>query len=125
MGTRWSGLAVLVTLLGRLLVAGAAEAQGELFVLNGALDPSVDSITVYSRTASGNAAPLRTLRGPAMRLDVPIRLAVDVRNNELVVLNRGDNDNFVASVTAYSRTASGNTAPLRILSGPRTGRASP
>ena len=64
MGTRWSRLAVLLTLLGGLLVAGAAEAQEELFVAN----DTNNSITVYGRTAGGNIAPLRTLSGAATGL---------------------------------------------------------
>ena len=72
MGTRWSGLAVLLTLLGGLLVAGAAEAQEELFVAN----VGNNSVTVYSRTASGKTAPLRILSGAATGLSGPEGLAV-------------------------------------------------
>jgi 6-phosphogluconolactonase (cycloisomerase 2 family) len=116
MGTRRSGLAVLLTLLGGLLVAGAAEAQEELFVAN----VNTNSITVYSRTAGGNIAPLRTLSGATTGLSNPDGLAVDLTNNELVVANFTN-----SSVTVYSRTASGNTAPLRTLGGPATGLGSP
>ena len=73
LGKRWgSRLAVLLTLLGGLLAAGAAEAQDELFVAN----QGNHSVTVYSRTAGGNTAPLRTLSGAATGLDGPIGLAV-------------------------------------------------
>jgi hypothetical protein len=77
------------------------------------------SVTVYSRTASGNTAPLRNLSGPATGLSFP-GVAVDTVNNELLVGNGGNN-----SITVYSRTASGNTAPLRTLSGPATGLSVP
>lgn len=50
---RVSRVAGLLTVLGGLLAAVAAEAQGELFVTNS----FGDSVTVYNRTASGNAAP--------------------------------------------------------------------
>ena len=116
MGTRWLGLAVLLTLLGGLLLAGAAEAQDELFVSS----YHGDSITTFRRTAGGNVAPVRTLKGPATGLAGPVAVAVDVNNDELIVAN-GDND----SITVYSRTASGNTAPLRTLAGPATGLAVP
>jgi DNA-binding beta-propeller fold protein YncE len=111
MGTRWSGFAVLLTLLCGLLVAGAAEAQEELFVANGN-----NSVTVYSRAAGGNIAPLRTLSGATTGLSGPVALALDLTNNELVVANFNTN-----SVTVYSRTAGGNTAPLRTLGGAATG----
>jgi len=45
-------------------------------------------------------------------LVVPVGVAVDLVNNELVVANIGGE-----SITVYSRTASGNTAPLRTLQG--------
>jgi DNA-binding beta-propeller fold protein YncE len=115
MGTRWSRLAVLLTLFGGLLVAGTAEAQEELFVA----DVNTNAVTVYSRTAGGNTAPLRTLTGAATALSGPVRLAVDVTNNELFVANDGHTDNV------YSLTASGNTAPLRTLTGAATGMSNP
>jgi hypothetical protein len=105
-------LALLSGLLGVL----SAEAQDELFVAN----IVGDAVTVYSRTASGNTAPLRTLSGGATGLSAPRSLALDLTNNELVVAN-DDTD----SVTVYSRTASGNTAPLRTLSGGATGLHGP
>jgi hypothetical protein len=47
-------------------------------------------------------------------------LALDPTNEELFVANNGDN-----SVTVYSRTASGDTDPLRKLSGAATGLSGP
>jgi hypothetical protein len=84
-----------------------------------------NTVTVHSRTASGNTAPIRTLSGAATGLDAPIRVAVDTVNNELVVSNyvNGPPMPGVAygTVTVYGRTASGNTAPIRTLSGATTG----
>jgi DNA-binding beta-propeller fold protein YncE len=113
---KWRGahVAGLLTLLGGLLAAVAAEAQDELFVAN----YGASSVTVYSRTASGDTAPIRTLSGLATELQFPSALAVDLTHNEVYVAN-------AASVTVYSRTASGNTAPLRTLSGLATGLNSP
>jgi hypothetical protein len=82
------------------------------------------SITVYNRTASGNTAPLRTLSGAATVLDGPSGIFVDTINNELVVANASGPGGFGPSITVYSRTASGNTAPLRRLSGAATGLSS-
>lgn len=86
--------------------------SNELIVTN----PGNDSITVYSRTASGNAAPLRVLQGPATGLHRPEGTALDLTNNELIVTNSGND-----TITVYSRTATGNTAPLRTLQGAATG----
>jgi hypothetical protein len=79
-----------------------------------------NSVTVYTRTASGNTAPLRTIQGAATGLSDPIGVVVDTVNNELVVANIGTN-----SITVYPRTANGNTAPLRTLTGALTGLSFP
>jgi 6-phosphogluconolactonase (cycloisomerase 2 family) len=100
------------------------SANNEVFVVNeghvfGA-PPQAPSITVFARTASGNAAPLRTIQGPSTGLSLPRPISVDTVNNELAVANGDAN-----SITVYSRTASGNVAPLRTISGPTTGLSNP
>jgi hypothetical protein len=87
-----------------------ALAQEELFVTNGT------SVVVYARTANGDVAPVRTLAGAATGLNNTQGLAVDRVNDELVVVNAGNN-----SITVYPRTADGNVAPLRTLIGASTG----
>ncbi|MDE2485307.1 MAG: hypothetical protein KGL32_08720, partial [candidate division NC10 bacterium] len=94
----------LAALLGTASRLPAAWAQDELFVTN----CGTNSVLVFTRTASGNTAPLRTLQGAATGLSCPHGLAVDQVNNELLVENAN-------SITVYPRTASGNTAPLRTL----------
>jgi hypothetical protein len=53
-------------------------------------------------------------------LNVPIGLAEDLVNDEVAVANSSGN-----SVTVYARTANGNVAPLRTLSGAATGLNGP
>jgi hypothetical protein len=79
------------------------------------------SITVFSRTASGNVAPLRTISGALTGLAQPKHLRVDTTNNEIWVANGTPAD----SITVYSRTATGNVAPLRTISGALTGLNNP
>lgn len=86
--------------------------NNEVFVTN----VGNDSITVYSRTANGNVAPIRTIAGAATGLSSVATLAVDTTNNEIVVANEGNN-----SITVYSRTANGNAAPVRTIMGAATG----
>jgi 6-phosphogluconolactonase (cycloisomerase 2 family) len=74
------------------------------------------SITVYSRTASGNVAPLRTVTGSSTGLNVPKHISVDTTNNEMAVANGGGD-----SITVYTRAANGNVAPLRTITGSLTG----
>jgi len=111
---------VAAGVVGLALIAGpgAAVAQEELVVAN----QGNDSITVYARTASGDTAPLRTLSGAATGLSAPQGVALDLVHDELVVANAGIGP---PSVTVYARTASGNVAPLRTLSGAATGLNAP
>ncbi len=85
-------------------------ANNEIFVSNFAY-PNHSSITVYARTANGNAAPVRTISGNLTGLNAPDGIAVDTLNNEIFVANYLGN-----SITVYGRTANGNAAPLRTIS---------
>jgi hypothetical protein len=93
-------------------------ARNEVVVTN--QNQFVNSVTTFSRTASGNVAPLRTLSGAATGLNGPSGVALDPVTDQLLVANLTG-----GSVTAYARTASGNTAPLRTLAGVGTGLISP
>jgi hypothetical protein len=79
-------------------------------------------VTVYTRLALGDAAPLRTISGAGTGLNTPGGLALDLAHNEIFVTNRGSS---AQSITVYSRTASGNVAPVRTIAGPDTGLNSP
>src|SRR5262245_39688032 len=110
-------LLALAALMGEGIRPRTAWGQNALFVANS----GNNSITVYTRTATGNTVPIRTLIGPPFFGDVtglssPVALGVDTVNNELVVGNFGND-----SITVYRLTASGNTAPMRTLVGPATG----
>ena len=73
------------------------------------------SITVYSRTASGDTAPLRVIQGPKTQMNWPMGIAFNPRSNELFVANdMGD------SILVFNATASGDIAPIRVLTGPKT-----
>ena len=73
------------------------------------------SITVYSKKASGDTAPLRVIQGPKTQLNWPTAMAVDSGRGELYVANdQGD------SVLVFSVSANGNVVPLRALKGPKT-----
>jgi DNA-binding beta-propeller fold protein YncE len=93
--------------------------NNELAVANSLSPPSM---TVYALTANGNVAPLRTISGAATGLTVnTVGLAVDTVNNEFfVAIGLPTN-----SVLVFARTANGNVAPLRTISGAATGLNSP
>jgi DNA-binding beta-propeller fold protein YncE len=91
----------------------------EIFVSNQHYDLASgscnDSITVYARTANGNAFPVRTISvGPACQKR-PYGIAVDTLNNEIYVTAGA------YYVDVYSRTASGSATPIRTIRNPTEG----
>jgi DNA-binding beta-propeller fold protein YncE len=73
------------------------------------------SINVYARGASGNAAPLRVIRGPRTQLNWPSHVGVHEGRGEIFVANDGDD-----SVLVFRITDSGDVAPTRVIKGGRT-----
>ena len=108
-------LILVVVCVGAGLLARQADAQGEELIVP---NFSGSSITVYSRTASGDAAPVRTVVGPATGLSTPLRAAVDSVHGEVAVTNS-------SRILVFAQTASGNTPPLRTIDGPATGLVAP
>jgi DNA-binding beta-propeller fold protein YncE len=73
------------------------------------------SITVYSKDARGDMAPVRTIQGPNANLDWPTGLAFDPVANELFVTN-----DMRDEVAVFDGDAQGDVAPKRTLRGPKT-----
>ena len=98
--------------------------NGEIFVANGA----DDSITVYPILADGNVPPIRRIAGIATGLaivDTDLScgglgwggLQVDTQHDELVVpCSFGGT---TGCLLTFSRTANGNVAPIRHITGRR------
>ncbi len=78
-------------------------------------------IVVFSQasTTAGNIAPSRIISGATTSLSSPYGLWLDSANDRLYVSNGG---NSAGSILVFNnaRTASGNIAPNRIISGPST-----
>jgi hypothetical protein len=68
------------------------------------------SIRIFRRTASGDAAPIRVLKGPLTGINGPMGVGFDHQKDELWVANYGDHTALV-----FANTASGNVAPKRVL----------
>jgi hypothetical protein len=90
--------------------------QDELFVAN----QGNNSISVFSRSSSGNSAPLRSISGLFTELSAPEGIAVDAAHDELVVANSGND-----SVTFYDRNANEDAFPLHSIIGSQTGLSQP
>ena len=124
-------------------VAPSRVIQGALTTLRGPMGMALDlvhdelivvsykvadegSITTFSRTANGNVAPLRTIQGPLTTFNKPQALALDLVHNELIVANSFfDNTASLGGLLVFLRTASGNVAPVRQITGANTGLCNP
>ena len=76
-----------------------------------ASQPSTDSILVFSGSANGGVAPIRTISGALTGLVAPMQIALDGAGN-LYVLN----ENSQTSILVFAPGANGNVAPIRSLS---------
>jgi hypothetical protein len=81
-------------------------------------NPFAQAILVYKGDADGDDAPIRIIQGSKTQLAGAVysgldRLEVDPVNNEIIV-------GIGPAVLAFSRTANGDVAPLRVLKGPNT-----
>ena len=93
---------------------------GREFAVPGSGTINPPSITVYARTARGNAAPLRTIQGRRTGLNWPTGLGFDPQTRELFVANDAAHE-----ILVFDARANGNAAPKRVLKGAATGLANP
>lgn len=122
--------------------AGEVKPMRELSTPHGTYGISVDeaaqeiyltvqhdnAVVVYPKTAQGEDKPIRTLTGDKTQLEDPHGIAVDWKNNLLFVSNHGNGVSEALntgkfeppSITVYPLKTSGDTAPIRIIEGPRT-----
>jgi DNA-binding beta-propeller fold protein YncE len=85
---------------------------------------------VYNKMAQGEDKPKRTLGGPKTNLEDPHGVALDMKDALLFVTNHGNTRGGVEpntygkfeppSITVYPMKAEGDTAPLRVIEGPKT-----
>ena len=101
------------------------EVQEELF-LSVEYPPKV---VVYHKGASDNEEAIRRLEGEHTGLEAAHGIAVDSKAKLMFVNNWGNASNFKVagtgkfsppSIAIYSSTATGDTAPLRVIQGPKT-----
>lgn len=78
------------------------------------------AITVYARTASGDTAPMRVIKGPHTQFKWIARIDLSVDRQELFVANDSDH-----SILVFRAGDSGDAAPIRVIKGPKTGIRNP
>lgn len=98
------------------------QVHDEIFV-----DSGRDSILVFPLLAEGDVAPLREIKGEKTLVANLFGIAVDPVRHVLVVSNRTQQRAErgealqLDRMLMFDRTANGDVAPIRIISGPRTG----
>lgn len=113
---------------GRTLTRAEREERAKLvnfpldrpFAIPGSGRTLPPAITVYTKSASGNAAPLRVIEGPKTGLNWPTGIAADAERGEIYVTN-----DTADAILVFDVEASGDVAPKRVLKGPRTGLKNP
>lgn len=86
-------------------------------------------VAVYRKDASGEEKPLRTIQGENTGLDAPHGIAVDEKDRLLFVNTWGHHSNvsvagtgkwFPPAIKVYALDASGDSTPLRVITGGKT-----
>lgn len=121
---------------------GVMKPQRELYTPHGTFGISVDedaqemymtvqhdnSVVAYPKLAQGDDKPTREIVGPQTQMNDPHGIAVDYKNKLLFVSNHGngivkatESGKFAPpSITSYPLYSKGDTAPLRVIAGPKT-----
>jgi hypothetical protein len=91
----------------------------------------INSVVVFHKMAQGEDQPVRTIGGAKTQLEDPHGVSLDMKDGLIFVTNHGngragEEPNGYGkfdppSITVYPIKAAGDTAPLRILEGPKTG----
>jgi hypothetical protein len=76
-------------------------------------------VLFFPRAVTGNSAPSRTLEGPQTLLGIDaFGIAFDKTHDEILVLSQDSSQYpYVYRISTFAGSASGNTAPLRSVSG--------
>jgi uncharacterized protein YjiK len=92
----------------------ARDSNGNLYATNA---PSIDSVTVYAASATGDARPIATIQGANSGLSDPHGIALDSKGNIYVV------DQPFGSITVFAAGSNGNV--IATITGSATGLANP
>ncbi len=113
----------------------AVDSAGNIYVANDGGGPPASvagyvsgAITIYSAGSNGNVAPRDMIVGSATELGSPSAIALDSDGDIYVgdaVVGVNNTVIFPAGINVYPSGASGNAAPIAIISGNNTGLAVP
>ena len=105
-------------------VALALDSAGNIYVANEGTSDDPASITIYEAGSNGDVAPIARIAGPKTGLTSPDGVAVDP-DGYIYVSNDSNVAKVPDSITVYSPRSTGDSTPVRVISGPATKLASP
>jgi hypothetical protein len=132
------GALYVADFLGQAIRVFAAAAQGDTAPLRNITSPSLGQprdlvavpaasevltiaslccLATYNSGANGSVAAMRYVSGPLTQLDNPSGLAYGAFGDEVYV---GDYNGSGGEILVFPRTATGNTSPSRVITGPST-----
>jgi len=87
--------------------------------------PFGGSISFFARTATGDAAPLRTIQGASTGFNMPLGVALDLNHDEIIVANSAYMSVLPGNILVFARASAGDVAPIRTIDGPSTHLCNP
>jgi len=109
---------ISISIPGQTIWGLALDAVRDQLVVATSDNDSTSRILVYSRLASGAAAPLRTIAGSATKMTRVRNIAVDAVTGEIFVTSQ---NSPTQALLVFGPNANGNVAPIRTIQGPKTG----
>ncbi len=114
----------------------ALDSKGNISVANASGGPlvpheiyDVGRITIYPPDSNGNVAPAAVISGKQTGLALPLGIALDSQGNiyvaNLNTANAGNSFEIGSSITVYSPGSKGDTNPIAIIAGNKTGLVAP
>jgi probable HAF family extracellular repeat protein len=119
-----SGAAAAPRSAAHALPATSCATMACIYVTNHSRFNLAGDVTAYDVTANGDVSPVALIVGMNTRLAGPQGIAVDASRNIYVANSRGMQSNF-GSMAVYAAGANGNVAPIRMISGSKTGLVAP
>jgi DNA-binding beta-propeller fold protein YncE len=119
----WGGGSGSVTQLNNPTDIAYAAGSDEIVIPDLDRDaPYARKLLVFDRTASGNTAPHRVIKGDATRLgNLPAYVAIDAGLLYVTTASTNQDGTVSARVLVFDAAAEGDAAPLRVIEGPATG----
>src|SRR5258708_2576759 len=102
----------------------ALDSTGDIYVANEGASDEPGSVTIYRSGSNGDVAPVARIAGPKTGLKSAEGVAVD-SHGYIYVTNEDRTEKDSDSITVYSPGSTGDSPPVRVISGPATKLASP